>query len=354
MSAERLQKILARAGVASRRKVEELIVEGRVTVNGHVAVLGDKAEPATDSIKVDGKRIAPQTHHHYLVLNKPKGFMSTVVDPEGRPTVIDLVPPQFRKALVPVGRLDFQTEGLLLLTDDGEFAQRVSHPRYGCRKTYAVKVKGEPSEAALDTLRRGVVIDGVRTSPCRIKPRRGPAGGRETEGNTWWTVELFEGRTRQIREMFFRIEHPVQKLRRVAIGSFEDETLPLGACRELSEREVEMLRHGSGEKRERPSPPPRAKTRESSAERRPGAGPPRGARGLRRQEGSPGPRRSEGVPRHDERGPGSRGAERRGGAGAPRASEGFGPRRGREQRQERRGPRPGRPGGGRSGRRGPR
>jgi 23S rRNA pseudouridine2605 synthase len=263
MSEDRLQKILARAGVASRRKVEELIVEGRVTVNGKVAVLGDKADPASDSIKVDGKRIVPQTHHHYLVLNKPKGFMSTVSDPEGRPTVIDLIPPQFRKALVPVGRLDFQTEGLLLLTDDGEFAQRVSHPRYGCRKTYAVKVKGEPLEAELDKLRQGVVIDGVRTSPCRIKSRRGPAGGRETEGNTWWTVELFEGRTRQIREMFFRIEHPVQKLRRVAIGNLEDETLPLGACRELTPREVEMLRHGTSEpkpgKAHAPAPKRRAR-----------------------------------------------------------------------------------------------
>ena len=230
MSEDRLQKILARAGVASRRKVEELITEGRVTVNGKVAILGDKAEPSRDAIKVDGKRIQPQTSFHYLVLNKPKGFMSTVIDPEGRPTVMDLIPPQFRKALVPVGRLDFQTEGLLLLTDDGEFAQHVSHPRYGCRKTYAVKAKGEPAEPDLERLRAGVVIDGSRTSPCRIKSRRGPVGGREPEGNTWWTVELFEGRTRQIREMFFRIGHRCRSCR-VAIGTFEDDNLPLGACR---------------------------------------------------------------------------------------------------------------------------
>ncbi len=274
MGEERLQKMLARAGVASRRKIEELIVEGRVTVNGRVAVLGDKADPSQDAVKVDGKRIQPQTSFHYLVLNKPKGFMSTVSDPEGRPTVIDLIPPQFRKALVPVGRLDFQTEGLLLLTDDGEFAQRVSHPRYGCKKTYAVKVKGEPVEAELEKLRRGVVIDGVRTSPCRIKSRRGPAGGRETEGNTWWTVELFEGRTRQIREMFFRIEHPVQKLRRVAIGALEDENLPLGACRELSDREVAMLRSGATERKR----PETAATRARRAPRGPlpeGGAPPR-------------------------------------------------------------------------------
>jgi 23S rRNA pseudouridine2605 synthase len=255
MSVERIQKILARAGVASRRKAEELIVEGRVTVNGRIAELGEKANTLEDSLKVDGKRIHLPREHRYLLLNKPKGYVTTVADPEGRPTVMDLVPPQFRKALVPVGRLDFQTEGLLLLTDDGEFALRLSHPRYGTRKTYAVKVKGTPEEAELDKLRAGVVIDGKRTSPCKIRSRRLPAGGREAEaGNSWWTVELFEGRTRQIREMFFRIGHSVQKLRRVAIGRLEDPHLPLGAVRELDAREVEMLMAGARETK-RPAPP---------------------------------------------------------------------------------------------------
>ena len=254
MSLERIQKILARAGVASRRKAEELIVEGRVTVNGRVAELGEKANPLEDSLKVDGKRVHLPREHRYLLLNKPKGYVTTVADPEGRPTVMDLVPPQFRKALVPVGRLDFQTEGLLLLTDDGEFALRLSHPRYGTRKTYAVKVKGTPEEEGLDKLRAGVVIDGQRTSPCKIRERRLPAGGREIEaGNSWWTVELFEGRTRQIREMFFRIGHPVQKLRRVAIGRLEDANLPLGALRELDAREVELLLAGAREG-QRPAP----------------------------------------------------------------------------------------------------
>ncbi len=255
MTLERVQKILARAGVASRRKAEELIVEGRVTVNGRIAELGEKADPREDAIKVDGKRVQLPREHRYLLLNKPKGYVTTVADPEGRPTVMDLVPPQFRKALVPVGRLDFQTEGLLLLTSDGEFALRLSHPRYGSRKTYAVKVKGTPEEAALHKLRSGVVIDGKRTSPCRIRARKLPAGGREAEaGNSWWTVELFEGRTRQIREMFFRIGHPVQKLRRVAIGRLEDPNLPLGALRELEAREVGMLLAGAREgKRPRPA-----------------------------------------------------------------------------------------------------
>jgi pseudouridine synthase len=250
VSAERIQKILARAGVASRRKAEELITAGRVTVNGRVPTLGEKADAASDAIKVDGKRVHLALRRRYLLLNKPKGYVTAVSDPEGRPTVLDLVPPQFRKALVPVGRLDFQTEGLLLLTDDGEFALRLSHPRYGCKKTYAVKVKGTPEDALLDKLRAGVVVDGKRTSPCVVRARRPAAGGREGEaGNSWWTVELFEGRTRQIREMFLRIGHPVQKLRRVAIGRLEDPRLPLGAVRELDEREVAMLLHGARERK---------------------------------------------------------------------------------------------------------
>ncbi len=241
MSEERLQKILARAGVTSRRKAETLIEEGRVTVNGKVATLGDKADPESAAIKVDGKRIEPRTAHRYLVMNKPIGVMSTGSDPEGRPTVLDLVPARFRKALVPVGRLDFQTEGLLLLTDDGDFAHRVAHPRYGCHKVYEVKVKGQPPAAEMEKLRhRGVVIDGRHTVPVRLDPLR-VTGSREGK-NTWWTVELAEGRTRQIREMFFRIGHPVQRLRRVAIGPLRDASLPPGALRELTEEEVEALR----------------------------------------------------------------------------------------------------------------
>ena len=241
MSEERLQKILARAGVTSRRKAETLIEEGRVTVDGQVATLGDKADPASAAIKVDGKRVEPRTAHHYLVMNKPTGVMSTRSDPEGRPTVLNLVPARYRKALVPVGRLDFQTEGLLLLTDDGDFAHRVAHPRYGCHKVYEVKVKGQPPAAEMDRLRqRGVVIDGRHTVPVRIESLR-VSGAREGR-NTWWTVELAEGRTRQIREMFFRIGHPVQRLRRVAIGPLRDSSLPPGALRELTEQEVEVLR----------------------------------------------------------------------------------------------------------------
>ncbi|MEA2604295.1 MAG: rRNA synthase [Acidobacteriota bacterium] len=263
MSEDRLQKILARAGVAtSRRKAEELIQEGRVTINGKVAELGEKADPERDAIKVDSRRIQPIQEHHYFLLNKPRGVISTVTDPEGRRTVIDLVPPGMRKALVPVGRLDFNTEGLILLTDDGEFAQRVAHPRYGSVKTYEVKVKGMPTEAQLEKLRAGVVIDGKRTAPARITSRTPfkPAGARrrgepESE-NSWWIVELTEGRTRQIREMFFHVGHSVQKLRRVAIGPLRDRDLPVGALRELTEKEVQRLLKSAGRPDKKPASKP--------------------------------------------------------------------------------------------------
>lgn len=281
MSEDRLQKILARAGVAtSRRKAEELIQEGRVTINGRVAELGEKADPERDAIKVDSRRIQPLQEHHYFLLNKPKGVMSTVTDPEGRRTVIDFVPPGMRKALVPVGRLDFNTEGLLLLTDDGEFAQRVAHPRYGSVKTYEVKVKGMASEAQLEKLRAGIVIDGKRTAPARITSRAPfkTAGARrkaDAEGeNSWWIVELTEGRTRQIREMFFNVGHGVLKLRRVAIGTLRDRALPVGALRALTEKEVQRLLKSTGR--------PAAKAAEKKAPvkrapAKPAAAPPRRA-----------------------------------------------------------------------------
>jgi 23S rRNA pseudouridine2605 synthase len=256
VTAERLQKVLARAGVAARRKAEELIREGRVTVNGKVATIGDKADPARDAIKVDDKRIHPPREHRYLLLNKPKGYLTAIEDTAGRPTVVELVPPQLRRALVPVGRLDFQTEGLLLLTDDGDFAQRIAHPRYGCHKTYEVKVHGLPTDVQLEKLRRGVVLDGKRTSPCRIDFLRRTGSGPE-DGNTWYHVELAEGRTRQIREMFFRAGHPVQKLRRVAIGPLRDLALPVGAWRELSEREIASLRRATDRVKPRSAPRPR-------------------------------------------------------------------------------------------------
>ena len=294
---QRVQKILAQAGLGSRRACEDLIRGGQVTINGRVAGLGDKADPRRDSIKVAGKRVRPPERHRYLLLNKPRGFVTTVRDPEGRPTVLDLVPERLRRGLRPVGRLDFETEGLLLLTDDGELGQLVAHPRHGCKKTYEVKVKGVPDEPSLDRLRRGIPIEGRLTAPSEIRPRpggrrrrgdergsagriarRGGANGKERgergrgsspratrdgaraevagdrrgaarpaagPGNSWWVVRLAEGRTRQIREMFQRIGHPVQKLRRIAIGPVRDPRLQVGAVRELTADEVRGLRESS-------------------------------------------------------------------------------------------------------------
>lgn len=236
--ADRVQKILARAGIASRRASEDLIRAGRVTVNGKIAELGSTADPQEDAIKVDGKRVVLPTTHRYLLLNKPKAYITSKKDPEGRSTVMELIPAPWRKGLVPVGRLDFNTEGLLLLTTDGDFAQHVSHPSHGCKKSYAVKVKGHPKRDEIQRLRDGIVIDGKRTAPAWVKKQhRGPRDAR----NSWWSVEIGEGRTRQIREMFFRVGHPVLKLKRESIGSLQDRRLPLGEVRELTQAEIDNL-----------------------------------------------------------------------------------------------------------------
>jgi 23S rRNA pseudouridine2605 synthase len=369
MSEERLQKLLARAGIASRRKAEELIREGRVTVNGQPAGIGDKADLARDSVKLDERRIQAPAVHRYLLLNKPRGVMSTVSDPAGRPTVIDLVPPALRRALAPVGRLDFQTEGLLLLTDDGDLAQHVAHPSFGCWKTYEVKVRGRPADEQIERLRSGIVLEGRRTAPCRIaalpRPSRlsrskaaraaaarragggpGPGGRRsprrEPEGDTssWWSVELGEGRTRQIREMFQRIGHPVQKLRRIAIGPVSDPDIPVGSLRELSEREVAALRR-AGPPAPRAAGPGRSekKTVSKPKPRAPRPAPAASPRKAPRRAAAPVPRRpaaGRAAAAGPRRPPGGRGAGpsprrppagRRGGAGRPRG--GSPPRRGR-------------------------
>ncbi len=240
MALERLQKILSRSGVASRRKAEEFIRAGRVTVNGTKVTLGDRADVERDAIRVDGKALPAPARPLYLLLNKLPGHITSRHDERGRPTVFDLIPPKMRKGLIAVGRLDFNTEGLLILTTDGEFAQRVTHPRYGCLKTYEVKVKGRPSESSLGRLKRGMTIDGHRLSGATVKPLtvRGP---RDAKRSSWWTIKLGEGRTRQVREMFFRIGHPVQRLRRVSIGGVSDPRLPRGSFRELDQREIALL-----------------------------------------------------------------------------------------------------------------
>jgi pseudouridine synthase len=236
---QRLQKLIAAAGVASRRRAEELIAAGRVTVNGEVVKeLGSKADPEKDHIKVNGKLINPQLQSRekvYVLLNKPKGYLSSVSDPEGRPLVTELLPPALGK-LYPVGRLDFNTEGLLLLTNDGDFTNFITTARNRVEKVYEVKVKGVPTEGGIQRLRRGVTLeDGTRTAPARINKLR------ETQTNAWYEVLLHQGRNQQVRRMFELIGHSVLKLRRVRIGFLNDENLKPGHWRLLSALEVARL-----------------------------------------------------------------------------------------------------------------
>ena len=236
---QRLQKLIAVAGIASRRHAEELIAAGEVTVNGKIITeLGAKADPETDHIKVKGRLLNPllQKHEHvYVLLNKPKGYLSSMADPKGRPLVTDLIPSRLGR-LHPVGRLDFNTEGLLLLTNDGEFTNLITSARNRIAKVYEVKVKGVPPESAIERLRRGIAIGkGERTAPAEVRKLR------EIKANSWFEVTLHEGRNQQIRRMFDAVGHSVVKLRRTRIGTLDDKGLPLGKWRRLKEIEVKRL-----------------------------------------------------------------------------------------------------------------
>ncbi len=241
--AERLQKILSQAGVASRRASEQLMLEGRVTVNGvTVRELGSKADPAHDDIRVDGRRIKVVEKHRYILLNKPRGYVTTRSDPERRPTVIDLLR-GVREYVYPVGRLDFDSEGLLLLTNDGDLAARLTHPRHGVPRVYEARVLGVPDAHDIDRLSRGVTIDGRSTGRADVSLR---PGGRRGEDSATLIVTIREGRNRQVRKMCEAIGHPVTHLKRVAIGPIRDAKLPLGRWRELTAAELERLRAAAG------------------------------------------------------------------------------------------------------------
>jgi pseudouridine synthase len=236
---ERLQKLIAAAGIASRRHAEAIITAGEVTVNGKVITeLGTKADPETDHIKVRGKLIntsLQKPENVYVLLNKPRGYLSSVSDPEKRPLVMELLPPSLGR-LHPVGRLDFNTEGLLLLTNDGDFTNFITAARNKVEKIYEAKVKGVPEEQAIERLRRGVVLDdGTRTAPAKIR-RLG-----ETESNAWFEILLHEGKNQQIRRMFDLIGHSVLKLRRSRIGFLRDDALKPGRWRRLTDTEVSRL-----------------------------------------------------------------------------------------------------------------
>ncbi len=245
---ERLQKILSRAGIASRRAAERLIVEGRVTVNGlTVHELGTKADPAVDDVRVDGRRVTVAERHRYLLLNKPRGYVSTRSDPERRPTVMHLLG-GVREYVYPVGRLDYQSEGLLLLTNDGDLAAHLTHPRHEVPRVYEVRVLGTPDARDLERLSRGVVVDGRRTPPTEVTlayaPRRAAGAGSAREQSVL-RITVREGRNRLVRKMCEAIGHPVDTLTRVAIGPIRDDRLRPGQWRELTAEEVRKLRRAS-------------------------------------------------------------------------------------------------------------
>ncbi len=231
---ERLQKIIASAGLTSRRKAELLILQGRVTVNGEtVSRLGAKADPKRDHIKVDGKMIREPERKIYILLNKPKKVICSAADPEKRTKIIDLV--DIKEKIYPVGRLDYNTEGLILLTNDGKFSGIVAAAGRHMPKAYEVKVRSAPEESALERLRAGIRLPGgAKLASCKIVPLGEGA-------NNWYRVTLTQGKNRQIREMFNAIGHPVVKLRRTRIGFFNDRTLPAGHFRHLTPQEVKRV-----------------------------------------------------------------------------------------------------------------
>jgi 23S rRNA pseudouridine2605 synthase len=234
MPEERLQKILSQAGVSSRRKAEALIVEGRVTVNGEaVTELGSKADISRDHIKVDGRLLRKPKRMVYLAMNKPKNCVTTVFDPEGRETVMHLLR-GVKDRVFPVGRLDYHSEGLLLLTNDGEFAHRITAPASHLIKTYVVKVNGPLTDEQEKAFREGIALSGKKTSPAELKLIK-----RAT--NPWYEVKIAEGRQNQIRMMFKHFGRLVEKLRRVKIGFFELDLAP-GRWRVLTPKEVEKFR----------------------------------------------------------------------------------------------------------------
>jgi 23S rRNA pseudouridine2605 synthase len=238
----RLQKILSQAGVASRRAAETLIAEGRVSVNGTtVREMGTKADPATDNIRVDGRRIKSAEVRRYILLNKPAGYVTTRSDPQRRPTIIDLLR-GVHEYVYPVGRLDYDTEGLLLLTNDGDLAARLTHPRHGVERTYEARVAGVPDAAAIERLRNGIPLDGRRTLPADVRLLN--RGRADRDGVLVITIR--EGRNRQVRRMCEAVGHPVRALTRTRIGPVSDKRLKPGGWRDLTPAEIRSLRRAAG------------------------------------------------------------------------------------------------------------
>jgi 23S rRNA pseudouridine2605 synthase len=239
---ERLQKVLARVGYGSRRACEELVAEGRVTVNGEVADLGRRVDVESDRVAVDGVAVGVRPGLVHYLLNKPAGVVSTAADPQGRPTVVDLVPGEPR--VFPVGRLDADTEGLLLLTNDGDLTHRLTHPSYGVEKEYLAEVEGTPTRASLRRLREGVELDDGPTSPARVS----------FVPPSLLTLTIHEGRNRQVRRMCGAVGHPVRRLVRVRIGPLAERSLGPGEWRPLTHQEVRALEEAAAAGREGAEP----------------------------------------------------------------------------------------------------
>ncbi|NLT96234.1 MAG: rRNA pseudouridine synthase [Clostridia bacterium] len=233
---ERLQKFLAHAGVASRRSCEELILQGRVKVNGKViTALGTKIDPQKDIVEIDGKRVKKEEKKVYVLLNKPAGYVTTSKDPQGRPTVLDLIK-DINERIYPVGRLDYETEGLLLLTNDGELSFRLTHPKYKVEKVYQALVKGIPDESDLEKLRKGIRLEDGITHPAKVKILQ------KGSNSTLLELIIHEGRNRQVRRMCEAINHPVLSLKRIKIGFLSLGSLPKGKFRPLTPEEVKLLK----------------------------------------------------------------------------------------------------------------
>ena len=236
---ERLQKILAKMGIASRRGAEEIILEGRVTVNGQVAALGMKADMTKDHIKLDGKLLTRPEPKVYLMINKPRGVITTLSEAEERPSIRDYLR-KIKYRVFPVGRLDYDSEGLLLLTNDGDFTHAILHPSKKIPKAYHVKIKGLIEDDKIEKLKRGVKLEDGMTSPARLKKLR------KTEENSWIEITIYEGKKRQVRRMFEKVGHSVLKLKRVRINGIELGNLPPGEIRYLTPEEVNKIKKEIG------------------------------------------------------------------------------------------------------------
>jgi 23S rRNA pseudouridine2605 synthase len=232
---ERLQKLIAAAGLASRREAETWISAGRVSVNGRIASLGDSADPEKDRVEVDGRPLLGEGRKYYLLLNKPVGYVSTRRDPEGRPVVTDLVS-EIPARLYPVGRLDLNTEGLLLMTNDGALANRLAHPRHQVEKTYLVRVRGTLSRETLERLEGGVLLEDGMTAPARVDKVR------TATSHSWFHLTIREGRNRQVRRMCEAVGFQVSRLKRIRIAFLEIDELPSGKFRHLTPQEVARLK----------------------------------------------------------------------------------------------------------------